>query len=145
MIFFVFLAYRYLYTQDSPALSGTRQTHLQATPTSECPITYCRFLISMPAFAMLVQNVWRNTWGVIWGNGLSGCSFLYFFIAQRISFSICNATFGLSSLSNKRKLPYPSVSYCVFFSPDGTDYPFCFHYHTVYFLPLNRSYSVISS
>lgn len=79
----------------------------RVTPTSECPITYCKILMSILAFAILVQNVWRNTWGVMCGNGLSEYSFLYFFIAQRISFSMCNATFGLSPLSSKRKPLYP--------------------------------------
>lgn len=38
------------------------------TDTSEWPIRYCRLFTSMPALAMLVQKVWRSTWGVTLGN-----------------------------------------------------------------------------
>ena len=70
--------------------------------------------MSMPAFAAFVQKACRSTWGVICGSGLSGCSFWYFFIARRISFSMCRATFGLSFLSSRRKPLYPSIIVSVF-------------------------------
>ena len=60
----------------------------------ECPMIYCNAFGFIPAFAKLVQNVWRRVWGVVTFGKASSWLLLYFFTSPRNMVSKLTATFG---------------------------------------------------
>ena len=49
----------------------------------ECPMMYCNALGFIPAFANVVQNVWRKVCGVITFGNATFCVLVYFLTSPR--------------------------------------------------------------